>query len=145
MPLITASLPWAMIRRASNGSLAMRNQPLPGPAVLGVDVVHELVDVLVLQAHRVHLVARVLLERIDLAEDLVLHEQVHEHPQAAHVGPLDPLVVALLVGQRGVVGPVLERRPADRVVAAGGVAVEHVLEHRAAAVRGGVVDAVLSA
>ena len=31
MPMITASLPCAMTRRACAGSSTMRNQPLPGP------------------------------------------------------------------------------------------------------------------
>ncbi len=89
---------------------------LPGTAALGVDVVLQLVDALVLKAHAVHLVAGVLLQGVELAEHLVLHEEVHVDAQAAHPCPLEPPVVGLLVGQRLVVRPVLERRPAHRVV-----------------------------
>src|SRR5215210_1961297 len=52
---------------------------LARPAALGVDVVLELVDALVLEAHAIHLVARVLLVRIDLAQHRVVDQQVHEH------------------------------------------------------------------
>jgi hypothetical protein len=91
--------------------------------VLGVDVVLELTDPARLEPHAVHLVARVLLVRIEGAEHLVVDQQVHEDPLAAAPGALDPPVVGLLVGERVVVRPVLQRRPAARVVGADGVAV----------------------
>ena len=121
------------------------DQPQPslaGPAVLGVDVVLERVQVTVLQARAVHLVAAVPLERIEVAERLVLDQQVHEDPEAAAPRALDPLVIRVLVRQRLRVGPAGEGRPAAGVVAARRVAVQDVLEHRAAAAAGRVVGAV---
>ena len=142
MPITTASLPALIWRRASNGSVTIRQPALARPAVLGVDVVLQLAQPPRLQAHAVHLVAGVALVRIERAEHLVVDEQVHHQPQPGAIGALEPAVVGLLVGQRGVVRPVLERRPAARVVRADRVAVrEHVLADRAGAV-GLVVGAV---
>ena len=64
----------------------------------------------------VHVVAGVPLQRVELAELVVLDEQVDEHPLAAAPRALEPLPVGALVGQRLRRRPVLERRPADRVV-----------------------------
>ena len=91
-------------------------EALARPAELGVDVVLHLVHVAGLEPDRVHVVARVPLERVELAELVVLDEQVHEDPLAAAPRPLQPPVVGALVGQRVGRRPVLERRPADRVV-----------------------------
>ena len=99
---------------------------LAGAAVLRVDVALELAHVLGLQRDRLHVVAGVVLDRVELAELVVLDEQVREDPQAAAPGALHPLVVGALVGQRVRRRPVLEGRPADRVVAVAGLpAVEH--------------------
>ena len=57
-----------------------------------------------------------VLERVELAQLVVLDQQVHEDPLAAAPGALEPPVVGALVGQRVRRRPVLERRPADRVV-----------------------------
>ena len=70
-----------------------------------------------LQPDRVHVVAGVPLERVELAELVVLDQQVDEEPLPAAPGALQPAVVGALVGQRVRRRPVLERRPADRVVA----------------------------
>ena len=52
-----------------------------------------------LEPDRVHVVAAVALERVDLAELVVLDEQVDEQALAAAPGPLQPAVVGALVGQ----------------------------------------------
>ena len=72
----------------------------PEPALaraagLGVDVVLQLADPPRLEAHGVHLVAAVALERVELAQPLVVDEQVHETAQPAPPRPLQPLVVEL--------------------------------------------------
>src|SRR5690606_9648761 len=63
---------------------------LAGAALLRVDVALELVEVRDLPANRLHLVAVVAgaLERIDLAEPLVVGVERNEDPQAAHPGAL---------------------------------------------------------
>ena len=134
MPMTTASLP-ALIDAARLERVGDDAEPaLARPAVLGVDVVLQLAQAPRLQAHAVHLVAGVLLVGIERAEHLVVDEQVDHQPQAGAVGALEPAVVGLLVRERGVVRPVLERRPAARVVRADRVAVrEHVLADRAGA------------
>ena len=140
MPMTTAILPSLItlprLPRAAHDPV----EALAGPAALGVDVVLHRVHVLRLQAHGVHVVAGVVLDRVELAELVVLDEQVHEDPLAAAPGALEPLVVGALVGQRLRRRPVLERRPADRVV--GGSAREQRLERGAVAAGGGVVGAV---
>ena len=88
--MTTASLPWLITLRASVRAADDPEQALAGAAALGVDVVLELADPLRLQQDAVHLVAAVLLVRVDLAEDPVLDEQVHEDPQAAAPGALEP-------------------------------------------------------
>ena len=109
-------------------------EALARAAGLRVDVVLHLAHPPGLEADGVHLVTGVLLERVDLAQDRVLDQQVHEHPLARPPRALEPLVVALLVGQRLGRGPVLERRPAGGIVRPRGVAVrEHVLDQRGAA------------
>ena len=101
-------------------------------AVLGVDVALHLPDPLRLQADALHLIAACFwLERVELAENPVLDQQVDEDPQAAALGSLEPAVVGLLVGEGLVMRPVLEGRPPDRVVAAGRIPEEDVLEHGA--------------
>ena len=140
MPITTASLPELITRRACSG---VRDDPVPaaaGAAVLRVDVVLEQVHVLGLQPDRVHVVAGVALERVELAELVVLDEQVDQDPLAGPPGALHPLVVGALVGQRVRRRPVLERRPADRVV--GGLAGEEGLHRRALAAGDLVVGAV---
>ncbi len=109
---------------------------LAGAAGLRVDVVLELACAACLETDAVHLVAVVLLQRVDVAEDLVVDEQVHHQPQARAVGPFDPLVVGLLVRVRPVVGPAPERGPADGVVGPDRDPVlEEVLGHRDPSVR----------
>ena len=105
---------------------------LAGPAPLGVDVVLQLVHVGDLPAHRVHLVAVLVVAtaRVGVAQRLVVGVEGHVHPQPAHPRPLQPAVVHLLEGQRVVLGPVLERRPPDRVVRRHRVAVVEVVLHR---------------
>ena len=116
MPMITAILPGvdhpAGLPRAAHDPV----EALAGTAELGVDVVLQLVHVLRLQADRVHVVAGVVLDRVELAELVVLDEQVDEDPLPAAPRALEPAVVGALVGQRLRRRPVLERRPADRVV-----------------------------
>jgi hypothetical protein len=85
--------------------------PLAGPAALRVDVVLKLVQAFRFQSNAVHLVARVLLQRIDGAKRVVVDEQVGHDPQPAAPRTLEPAVVVLLVRQRVVPRPVAERRP----------------------------------
>ena len=87
-------------------------------AVHLVDVGLHVVRLLRLQADGGHLVAAAVLEGVDRADHAVGDEVVDEHPLAAAPGPLDPGVVVLLVGQRVMGGPVLERRPSVGVVLA---------------------------
>ena len=143
MPMTTASLPCvddlAGLERVGDDAVP----PAAGAAVLRVDVVLHRPHVLGLQAHGVAVVARVLLERVDRAEDVVLGEQAGVDAQPGAPRALEPLVVDLLVRQRVRVGPVGERRPAHRVVAAaGGLAGQDVLERGAATVGELVVGAV---
>ena len=115
-------------------------EALAGAAELGVDVVLELVHVGRLQPDGVHVVARVPLDRVELAELVVLDQEVDEEPLPAAPGPLEPPVVGALVGQRVRSRPVLERRPADRVVRR--LAGQEGLEDRAVALGHLVVRAV---
>ena len=97
MPSTTASLPsrdhLPRLERVGDDP----EEALAGAAALRVDVVLHLVDVARLQADAVHLVARVALQRIELAEHAVLDEQVHVEAQPAPPRALDPAVVGLLV------------------------------------------------
>ena len=112
-------------------------------AVEVVDVGLELADPPRLEAHAGHLVAAVALERIELAQHLVVHEQRRHHTQTAAPHALDPAVVGHLVGQRLRSRPALERGPATVVVGADGAAGgDDVLQYRAGAVAR-VVGAVL--
>ena len=91
----------------------------------------------------VHLVAVVLLERVELAERAVLDEVVDHDAQPRPPRALDPLPVGALVGQRLVARPAGEARPSLGLwVPTGRAAGEEVLDHRARAV-GVVVGAVL--
>ena len=128
MPMTTAIFPALITFRAWNGLVHDPVEALARPAELGVDVVLHLVHVVRLQPDRVHVVARVPLDRVEHAELVVLDQQVHEDPLAAAPRPLEPLVVGALVGQRVGRRPVLERRPADRVVVR--LPGQRVLEHR---------------
>ena len=115
-------------------------EALARAAVLGVDVVLEVVHVLGLEAHGVHVVAGVVLDRVDHAELVVLDQEVDEDPQAAAPRALQPLPVRALVGQRVGLRPVDEGRPADRVVRR--LAGEHRLQRRAVPLGERVVGAV---
>ncbi len=131
MPSTTASLPrdhLPGLERVGDDP----EEPLAGPAALRVDVVLELVDVARLEPDAVHLVARVALERVQLAQHPVLHEEVHVGAQPSPPRALEPAVVGLLVRDLVVLGPARERRPAARVVAAG-VPAERALDGGAAA------------
>jgi hypothetical protein len=111
-------------------------------ALLRVDVVLQRQHVLRLETHRVHLVAGVPLDGVDVAQGRVVDEQIGEEPQPAPPRALEVLVVGLLVDVGVVGGPARERGPAVDVVSRRGVAVrEEVLHHRRAAV-GAVVGAV---
>lgn len=80
-----------------------------------VDVVLHLVGLAGLETDGVHLVAAAVPD-IDRAQQAVGDQVVDQHLLAAAPGALQPRVVILLVAE-GVVGrPVLERRPAHRVV-----------------------------
>ena len=122
----------ARLRRA-------RREPqeaLARTAELRVDVVDEPVEVLRLLAGAGHLVAGVLLEGVELAQRAVLDEVGHHDPHAAAPGPLEPLPVAALVGQRLRARPAGERGPAVGAVGADRAARgEEVLERGAGAVR----------
>ncbi len=115
-----------------------------GTAVLRVDVALELAHVVGLQSHGLHVVAGVVLERVELAELVVLDQEVDEDPLSTAPGAFEPLPVRALVGQRVGCRPVLERRPADRVMCADRRAgAGDVLQHGACALSLLVVGAVL--
>ena len=83
-------------------------EALPGAAGLSVDVVLQRVHVLGLLVGAGHLVAVVLLVRIELAERTVL-DQVGDHePQPGSPGALDPLPVGALM--RSATRPAASRR-----------------------------------
>ena len=65
-----------------------------------------------------HGVAVILFLRIELAEDLVMHQVVDENFHARQVRPFNPLVVALMVLQRVASGPERVVRPASGFVGA---------------------------
>ncbi len=118
-------------------------EALPGAAELSVDVVLQRAHVGGLLVGADHLVAVVLLVRIELAEGTVLDQVVDHQPQPAPPGALDPLPVGALVSLRLVARPAGEARPALRAVGAVRAArAEEVLGHRACPV-GEVVGAVL--
>ena len=131
-----------MTLRASVGTLDDPEEALAGAAELGVDVVLEGVHVFGLLERTRHLVAVVLLERVELAERAVLDEVVDHDPQPRPPGTLDPPPVGALVGERLVARPAREARPALRAVRARRTAGrEEVLGDGTGAVRV-VVDAV---
>ncbi|QEM31429.1 SpoIIE family protein phosphatase [Rhodococcus qingshengii] len=75
-------------------------EPTPaGTAVLGVDVVLEFACLLRLDPDGLHLVTGISLARIQLAQDTIGDKEIGEDSQPAAPGPLDPLVVRLLVRQ----------------------------------------------
>ena len=142
-PSTIASLPALITRRASVGRPDDPQEALARAAELGVDVVLQGVHVLGLLVRAHHLVAVVLLERIELAERPVLDQVVDHDPQARPPRALDPLPVGALVGERLVARPAGEARPSLRAVGAVGRAGgEEVLDDRGRAV-GLVVGAVL--
>ncbi len=128
---------------AGLGGVAHDAEPaLPGAAVLRVDVRLHLAHALRFEPDDRHLVARVALERVQLAQLPVRDQVVDEDALPGAPGALQPRVVDLLVGAGVVGGPVLERRPAGGVVRPEGGAVPHeVLEPGEHPVRG-VVGAV---
>ena len=118
-------------------------EPLARAAVLGVDVVLQLVQALALQLRALHLVARVHAARLQVAQHVVVHQQRDHHPQARSPRALDPLPVRALVGQRVGAGPVLEGGVAHRILVRDGAAeVEQVLQRRAGPAGAAVLAAV---
>ena len=93
-------------------------EALAGAAELGVDVVLEGVHVVGLLVRAHHLVAVVLLERVELAERPVLDEVVDHDAHSRPPRALDPLPVGALVGERLVARPAREARPSLRAVRA---------------------------
>lgn len=89
---------------------------LPRPAREAVDMVLQAVCRARLPPDVDHVVARGLPRREQLAERGIGDQVGHEHPLPAAPGPLDPLVVHLLVGQRVVCRPVPEGRIPHRIV-----------------------------
>lgn len=88
---------------------------LTGAARELIDIRLQVVGRLSLTADIGHVVAGVFL-REEHAEGAVAHQVGDEHALPAAPGPLDPLVIHLLVRQRVVRGPVGEGRVADGVV-----------------------------
>ena len=91
---------------------------LAGATVLGVDVILHAMHLCGLHFNGGHGVAVILFLRIELAENLVMHQVVDENFHARQVRPFNPFVVALMVLQRVAAGPERVVRPAPGFVGA---------------------------
>jgi len=112
--------------------------PLAGAAFLRVDVIDHVAHEVRLELGVVHLVAVVggvaAVLSLQLAEQLVFDEVVHQDTQARLPGALDPLVIGGLVRERTPRRPVPEGGPALGVVRAGGLVREKITDDILAAV-----------